>query len=325
MTPTPTPTEPGDTPTPTATPLLEIRHVYPFDDTGKTLEEIGFSRQPETAGIAITRVPSSPSNPDASNGLGLRVSIPAGDLVTIVGPDIDVLRRPIGLSCWYYASSTDIQIGLGVFASIAGQEGAVGYAAHYPPELSALTWTNLLTEFGAEYTEVTPFIVLLNTSDTTDGTAYIENLIVSEGIQLDSGTEVDPGEYQPNLWLTPEQAGPATIGEDGTLILEKPVDKLASQFVAAYTQDTYPNRVAVELDMIRDFGTLGSVTLWIGTGPSGIQNDIPLWVLPEGESRTLRLVGNMTQQVGPMHVVIQISGNDNEKVRVTDVRVSEVK
>ncbi len=310
------------TPTPSPTPLLQIQHTYTFDPLSSSLNSLGFSLQPEDASVSIARIPADLSSPQATNGVGLRVSVPSGGLVTINGPEIDVRRTPVSLSLWYQVSNADFQVGLGFFAEVEGNEGAIAYAAHYAPELVDGFWTNIQTELGANYTKVTPFIMLLNTNSTEAGTAYIDNLIVVEGADTDPGSLIDPGEFHPNLWLTPEQAGSATI-ENGQLILDKSEGKLGSQFVAYFGQDNYPNRVTAELDLVREFGELGSVTLWIGTGPSGVQKDIPLWALPQGEERTLKLSGIVNEAAGPMHVVIMISGQDHERVIVKEVRVYE--
>ena len=319
--PTSTPTQvpaPTATPTPTATPSNIVR--FPFDNAGAALDSFGFSAFPLNASVSVGSIPVDNSNSEASNGTGLIVGVPVGHLITISGPPIDITQEPLRLSAWFNASVTGIQFALGAFVEIQGQSGSDVYALKGIPEFTAGTWYQNVLETSAGYTQIIPFIVLLN-SGTSDGVVYVDNLDIGQDVSDAAQNALPAMDWQPNLFLNPDEAGTAML-DGADLVLEKMVGKTAAQFVAPFAQQTFPNRVTVAFNATKEMGDTGTLALWIGNGPSATQFDIPLFLLPQGQMRTFRLSGfNRQADIGLMHVVFQIAGQDAERVRISNVQV----
>ena len=250
------------------------------------------------------------------------MTVPPNTLITINAPAIQINAEPVKLAVWYRADSDNLQFALGGYAEVDGNSGAVLYTLRSKPEIQPNVWQQTEIEVKALYTQVTPFIVLFNGDPTGSRTIYFDNLSVDQGQASDPGALVNSYQWQPNLWLLDADKGTAVI-DNGKLILEKNEQQKASRFVAIYGQNQFPNRVTVEADIVKDFGESGSVTVWAGNGPSAFQADVPLWILPTGSAYTVRMSGVTTQNSGPMNIVIQIAGEDNERITVQGVRVYE--
>ncbi len=339
-TPSPEPVEPTNTPEPvaTSTPVVtstpeipthtptptppQTEHHYAFEPLGTSLEDHGFSTQPADADVTIAEIPFNQDQPNATNGVGLKCLPSQGELLTLTGSPITVLENPVSISVWYNASAEGFQIALGAYAEMDNQFGAAGYTVRKVPEYEPGVWQRTEIVIGNQYSRVTPFLVIFNGSDSDKSIVYADNLYVVQGNALSNGDVIEPTEWVPNLWLDPQEAGNAYQDGD-TLVLEKDADKKAARFATYYSQGTFPNRVNVEVDMIKDSGATGNLTLWIGNGPSATQSDVPLQLLNTGEQETLFLSAVTASNPGDMNIVIQIAGQDTERVRITDVRIYE--
>ena len=277
---------------------------------------------PASSDARIVLIPMDPFHPDATNGTGLQMAVPSGRFITVNGPAILVKSEPLWLSIWYRTDLSSMQLALGAFAETAGQPGAASYTLRTKPEIANDTWQKTTLMIGAGFTKVIPFLALYNASGAQAGTIYFDNLTVDQGVTENPGGSVGPLTWQPNLWLLDSEKGTAEI-QNGVLILDKNDQQKASRFVASYAQITFPNQVTVEADIGKDFGDSGAVTLWVGNGPSAFQTEIPLWILTPGQIRTVRLSGITSRNSGPMNIVIQIAGEDNERIHVPAVRVYE--
>ena len=314
---TPVPTNTAG-PQPTSTPVIRR---YTFDPLPLTLESFGFFHSPEDASVHIDRIPEDYDRYEATNGVGVSIELQAGKSVTITGSPINVQEEPIRESVWFNANNSQVQIALGAFMEIDGNSSAYTYSLLNTLELTEDEWRKNEIEFAAGYTRVTPFLIASNESQK-DALVYFDNLEIAQNQPSTLGTPIDPGPWQPNLWISESDAGLAY--EDGSaLVLEKWTQHKISRFVMAYEQTTYPNRVHVEIDVIKEFGATGSLTLWTGNGPSAFQSSVPLDELPIGEIKTIQLSGVTTRNAGAMHITIQIAGEDRQRVRIEDVRIFE--
>ncbi len=274
--------------------------------------------------MVVDQVPIDENNPEATDGYGLNVNISSGEFITINGPAIQIEERPIHLSCWFYVDNPHIMYALGAYTDFQGETGAASYTLRYAPELIENTWQEVEILINSGYTVVQPFIVIFNGDEHTAGTAFIDTLKVTQGVTIDtdSSESIELDEWIPNLWLDSGECGDA-YEEDGHLVLEKGSDCQVSRMAGIFTQTDFPNQIDVEIDLIKEYGESGNLTLWIGTGPNSLQTDIPLWMLNQGEEETLSLSGIINELAGPMHVIIQIEGQDDERVIINEVRIQE--
>ncbi|RJP34146.1 MAG: hypothetical protein C4527_02550 [Candidatus Omnitrophota bacterium] len=322
LSPTPSPTF-TRTPTPTTGPSGPLRVLFPFDPLTETLQSLGFTKIPFTTNAGINVIPLNPGNAESTNGIGLKAVLTRGEFTVFNGPALAVTENPVRFRLWFNISDPAVQIALGAYTEIDGLSGAASYTMRGVPEFAVNTWQQTEIEIATGYTRVAPFIVLYNAGTRNDAQVRIDNLEVIMGDMRDAGSRIENLEWHPNFWLDEGNYGSAVI--DGvTLVMEKTAEQSLSRFVAYYAQQVFPNRVTVEVDVIRDYGDNGTLTIWVGNGPSAFQKEIPLWMLPSGETKTLTLAGVTTQPSGFMHVVLQISGRDNERIRIPAVRVYEI-
>jgi hypothetical protein len=270
--------------------------------------------------VSIAEIPFGQDKPYATNGVGLKCLPTTGELLILTGPAISVFDNPVSISVWYNASATGFQIALGAYAELNGEFGAAGYTIRTAPEYEEGEWTRTEIVIGESYTEVTPFLVIYNSNDSDKDTVYIDNLVVSQGAELELGELVEPDDWIANLWLDEQDAGEASL-EGTSLVLSKSEDKSATRFAAYFAPGEFPNRITVEVDVEKDYGETGNFSLWIGTGPSATQSDIPLQMLQEGESQTITLSAVTESSSDAMFVLVQVAGQDAELVRVTDIRI----
>ncbi|MBZ0258515.1 S8 family serine peptidase, partial [bacterium] len=323
--PTATPALPTVTPSPTPTPPLGERvYTFPFEPFGSSLTELGFTAFPFTTDAGIEVTPSDPSAPDASNGVGLRVTVPAGQLVTIIGPQVELDSNPVRISAWYNAMSESLKVAVGAFTQLDGVDGSAGYSYNSEPEVSLGVWRQIRIELVQNYTNVTPFITLFNEGEQS-ATFYLDNMMVDQKETLRQPDDfVALGEWQPNLFLSPDTSGSATFaGSD--LVLELAPGDEAVRFASLYDMGDAPKKMAAEFDVVRDTNaTGGTLTLLIGNGSNMAIHEIPLSQVPLNTPKTFVVTGMASAQVNPMMVVAQIVGEGAHKVRVTGVRVFEV-
>ncbi|MBI1387349.1 MAG: S8 family serine peptidase [bacterium] len=334
ITPTPTRTAtptrtPTLTPQPTATatptpPLGQRRYVYPFEPKGESLFGLGFAAFPPTAQVSIDNAPIDPSNPDASNGVGLKVSVPAGALVTVMGPRVELDHNPIHIQAWYFASSDQLQVAIGGFPELNGVAGSVGYAYHSAPEVAGGEWRLSVAELGQDYTAVMPFITVYN-SGSSAAALFVDNLVIEQSLVSRSPDNlISLGQWQPNLFLPDQGRGSAHI-EGSSLVLELAPGQSAVRYAALYDLSVAPRGMAVEFDVVRDTpSSAGTMTLLIGNGANMVLKEIPLNQLPVGQTRTFVLTGLTQALNNPMMVIAQIAGEGTHKVRVTGVRTFDL-
>lgn len=319
-TPTVTPTpvvEPTIPPTPQPTILADYR----FEPLTETLESLGFTSIPETARVQVAAIPTDPNEPNATNGVGLKIIISPGETITINGLEIPILLQPNQITQWLSPSSNDIQVAVGVYAQRENQSGAVGFTWMSAPEIAAFEWRQALVEIEAGYTSVIPFLMLHN-KGVQDQTVYVDNLTILQGKAGTKGESIALDPWQANLWLPEADSGNAYL-EGTALVLDKPAGKLASRFGAVYTPASYPHRFDVEIDVVKTQGTTGNLTLWTGSGARSFQTDIPLWMLQSGVSTTVKLSGIVKEDIGSLLLIVQTAGEDAETVRVNSVRVNQ--
>ena len=264
-------------------------------------------------------LPTSDTYPQATNGVGLRVKAPKDQVVIMNGPAIQIISNPARITCWYRASGIDIQVAIGAFADIDGQGGASFYTMKTVPEFTPEEWHKAEIAVDGRYTRIIPFMAIYDKSG--NGTVDFDNLEITMQEPIDKGTELTISDWQPNLWLNDADKGFA-FTNGTTMILEKSSTQKASRFVGSFPQSALPFRAMVDLDIKKIKGSSGTVTLWIGNGPSAVQNDIPLWMIPEGEIRTLQVSGVTTDTPGPVFIVLQTAGQDDERVEISNVHVS---
>ncbi len=322
---TPTPTftaTPTRIPSPTPEPVGPARYLYTFDPLNETLQSLGFLPIPSSANVALNVLPIAPGNTRATNGEGLRAVLNSGEFVTVNGPSLHVSEEPVQITIWFNVSDPSVQFALGAYTEMEGLSGSAAYTMRSISEFTVNNWQQAKLEIAAGYTRITPFIALFNAGTRTDVEIRVDNLEVIMGEPTVAGTEVSPLEWHPNLWVEEPNIGSAYI--DGTtLVMEKTAVQSMSRFVTYYAQQNFPNQVTVELDILRDYGDSGTLTIWIGNGPSAFQKEIPLWLLPQGTTKTVSISGVTTQASGFMHVVLQLSGNDDERIRIPRVKVYE--
>ena len=324
-TPSVTPTEP-ELPTPsataTATPTAlppQTRYLFTFDPLGRTLESFGFNKVPASVETSITELTASSTYPQATNGVGLEVKPQKDQLVILNGPAIQIISNPVRISCWYRASHKDIQVAIGAFADINGQGGASVYTMRTVPEFTPKEWHKIEIEVNGNYTRIIPFMAMYDKAG--NGTVDFDNLEILMGETAEQGAEIAVSDWQPNLWLNDDDKGLAYTN-GGTMILLKDPTQKATRFVGSFEQTTTPFRASVDLDVKKVKGASGTLTIWIGNGPSAVQNDIPLWMIADGETRTLHLSGITTNTPGPVFIVLQTAGQDDERVEISNVHVS---
>ncbi|MDP8245384.1 MAG: S8 family serine peptidase [Candidatus Hinthialibacter antarcticus] len=323
--PTNTPVPPTNTPVPTPTPPLGERvYTFPFEPFGASLIDLGFAAFPFTADTGIEVTPSDPAMPEASNGVGLRVTVPAGQLVTIIGPQVELGSNPARISGWYNAMSESLQVAVGAFTQISGVDGSAGYSYNSAPEVSLGEWRQIRIELVQEYTSVTPFITLFNEGEQT-ATFYFDNMVIDQNETLRQPDDfVALGEWQPNLFLSPDTSGSATF--DGSdLVLELAPGDEAVRFGSLYDMGEAPKKFAAEFDVVRDTNDIGgTLTLLIGNGSNMAIHEIPLAQVPLGSTKTFVVSGMASVQNNPMMLVAQIVGEGVHKVRITGVRAFEM-
>jgi len=302
--------------------LYDEHILFGFDSLSSNLASLGFQVIPQSIDAEISAVPKGQTEPLPTNGVGIRVVVPAQEFVTLNGPPIRISSEPIRIAVWYYASEPDLHVGLGAFTNIQGRSGPASFTIRGGVEVTAGIWQKTEIEIEALYTQVNPFLVVYNANVTTQGTLYFDNLSVDQGDAVDPGTAIIGLDWVANLWLPEEDHGEATI--DGNhLVLEKSTGEGATRFVGSYTTSNYPNITTIETEIVKDYGESGIFTLWAGNRPSAFQTYIPLWILPNNEPFTMRLAGNTAQNSGPMYVVVQISGKDDERCTINSIEVHE--
>ena len=322
---TPTPAPPTNTPVPTPTPPLGERvYTFPFEPFGTSLFQLGFTAFPFTTDMGIEVTPSDPTKPEASNGIGLRVTVPAGQLVTIIGPQVQLGSNPVRISGWYNAMSESLQVAVGAFTQLGGVDGSAGYSYNSAPEVRLGEWRQIRIELVQQYTNVMPFITLFNEGDQA-ATFYFDNMVID---QIETPRQPDDfvalGEWQPNLFLSPDTSGSATF-EGSDLVLELAPGDEAVRFGSLYDMGEAPKKFAAEFDVVRDSPSIGgTLTLLIGNGSDMAIHEVPLSLLPQGASKSFVVSGLASTQNNPMMVVAQIVGEGAHRVRVTGVRVFEI-
>jgi hypothetical protein len=297
--------------------------IFPFDPMGETLLSLGFTSMPSTLDAEVVSLPVSDTYPHATNGVGLQVSPPANQLSLISGPGVELLDTPVRITCWYNASHDGFQIAVGAFADQNGQAGASVYAMNTAPEYTPGTWHKIEIEVDAQYTKVVPFLAMYNTHPDGEGTVSFDNLEIYYGPETDLGMEITIDDWIPNLWLSEADKGFAYRLSD-SFVLEKTFTQKASRFVGSYAQSVVPYRTSVEIVFEKWWGFSGTLTIWIGNGPSAVQNDIPLWMLMPYVNHTIRVSNVTIDTPGPVYVVLQIAGEDNVLLEIRSVRVNRL-
>ncbi|GEM_PF-1842256 len=310
-------------PTPTIRPTTAINTIptptpntviFTFDDV-----QHGFI---DTCSFVYEDVPIDEGNPAATDGKGIKALIPSGRLCMMYAPKIDITDSPIRISCWFNMTNASMMYALGVFADIEGQTGAVAYTTRYAPEMIGNVWQKAVIEVEAKYTSVQPFIAVYNGDSEHGAIVFADNLKIEQGVNKDIGVSVAHSEWTPNLWLLEETGGDAHV-EGGTIHLNKDVSSQASRIGTSFESGFYPNWSRVEIDVVKNYGEQGTFTAWIGNGPNAFQKDVPLWMLTPGVQETISIAGITREPIDPMYILLQIAGEDEESVTITNVRIYE--
>ncbi len=321
-TPTPSPTAtntppPTNTPTVTPTPVTVIR--YPFNSIDQSLDTLDFSVNPVDTGAGIDfDMPEDEDQPQATNGVGLSVSVPPGVFVTINAPAIDVSSEPVEVRAWFNASSANVQVAVGGFVEINNSGGSNMFTLKGSPEFTPGTWHQAKMAGLGNASRITPFIILVNSGQSA-ASVLLDNFEIDlqPGFSFANELEVD---WQANLFAQ-DNTGIA-IKQGNTLMMNKTENQQLTQFVAPFTQGHIPSRTAIEMDVEKIRGDTGTFTVVLTNGPSSTQFNIPLFILPEEELHTIRLNGlNTTEGLGEMFAAVQIAGDDEEQVILHNVKV----
>lgn len=322
-TPTPTATvtnTPTSTVTPTVTPTPITNITYPFTEELDSIFDLGFNVNPIDTSIVFDQtLPEDEEQPQATDGKGINVSIPPGVFVTLSAPAIDIQSGEVEVSAWFNVSNEDIQVALGGFISINNIGGANMFTIKGTPEFSTNQWHKARITGTAGITQIVPFFILVN-SGSSSGNVLIDNLSInwSPNFSLNNETTV---EWVPNLFAG-DNAGIALV-QGSRLLLNKNEGQPLTHLVAPFAQTVFPNQVGIDLEIEKDVGQTGTLSIVLTNGASSSQMNIPLFILPTGNDfQRVQLGGlNTTENIGLMHAVVQIAGDESERVTLHNVTV----
>lgn len=318
--PTATPTStPSSTRTPTVTPTPVSQIQYPFDNENETVFDLGFSVNPIDTEINFDdTLPEDEEQPQATNGKGINVTVPPGVFVTLSAPAIEVSSNPIAVHAWFNPSSSDVQVALGGFVEIKDIGGSNLFSLKGAPEFIPNSWHQAKVTASGQVTRIIPFFILVN-SGSSSANVQIDNLVIDLRPSFSPRNAVSVV-WIPNLFAG-DNAGIA-LSQGGTLRLNKNVNQPLSHIVAPFEQSIFPNQTAIEMEVEKELGSTGTLSIVLTNGASSTQMNIPLFILPQGETHRIQLAGlNTTENIGLMHAVVQIAGDDEERVIIRNVKV----
>ncbi len=323
LTPTDTPTVPPTaTPTPTATPIRVSINVPDLT----TVPVAGFN---EAAGYNYGSVPTDNAYPDATDGVGLIVTLNAGEAVRfLIEEPVSLHSDLIELSVAARSTTDRVQMGLVAFAYPI--DGSLGYVNPIGSEVPVGKWGKLRLVYDAPTTEIMAALQFAVPKDAPQGIniVYVDSLRV---VPFDSSrkTEVqmecdntfdsvadDLAGLNPLLFL-PEGEVPGTVslcegmsGQGVNLAIEP--SQLAAHIAPFSVAPEMPAMLFGSAQVKREAGDEGTLVFMVTDGGQTICSSLRVNHLPLGEFKEIRLGGNFEsgeKELPPIGVV-QLGGPD---------------